>query len=163
MLQMSFLHSWKFWENHVRKNPAGFRSCSPLFKQTKNCFLFLKYCIFWLCSAMTDKIYLNCSLKSCTILYFELLLERILHQLTELLKGTNKRSIGAVACVGLKNYIYRLKNADNEEIEDFYGWNFVCCWGISPSELTKNPSFPCVCQSHNLAGEVTLFMPQEQV
>lgn len=107
MLQMSFSCTWKTWENHIRKNPRGFRSCSPLFKQTKNCFLFLKYCIFWLCSAMTDKIYLNCSLKSCTILYVELLLERILHQLLELLKGANKRSMGTAECVGLKNYTYR--------------------------------------------------------
>lgn len=116
---MSFLHSWKMWENYTRKNQTSFRSCSLLFNETKNCFLYLKYCIFWLCFAMTDKMYLNCWLKSCTILHFELLLDTILHQLTELLKDTHKRSMEEVKCVGLKNYTCRLKKQTLKKLRIF--------------------------------------------
>lgn len=56
---------------------------------------------------MTDKMYRSCSLKRCTIVHFELLLDLILYQLTELLKDTNEEDHGVVKCTGLKNYTYR--------------------------------------------------------
>lgn len=62
---------------------------------------------FFLSFLFIDSIHLNCSLRSSTILEFELLFDMILHHPTELPRGINKRTMGGVKCVGLKELTLR--------------------------------------------------------